>query len=158
MLGSALMPSFWYEEPVLGALGPTEAAQKLKELGEDEAADELLSRAPQETESFGVSDWLRKNPKPWQHTAHSFGFVELAEPSRNSIPISHAGNIGGQDDLRGKRIRITLDQLRVAAYPGRGIHRILFDFYGQNQVQSDVEHLHFNTTYRVQEGEAAASV
>lgn len=44
----------------------------------------------------------------------------------------------------------------MAAYPGSGTHRVLFDFYAQNQVPGDVEHLHFNATHRVREGEQAA--
>jgi hypothetical protein len=30
------------------------------------------------------------------------------------------------------------------------------DFYAQNQIPGDIEHLHFNSTYRVREGEHAA--
>jgi hypothetical protein len=46
----------------------------------------------------------------------------------------------------------------VADYPGSGTHRILFDFYAQNQVSSGIEHLHFNATYRVRENEEAAII
>jgi hypothetical protein len=41
---------------------------------------------------------------------------------------------------------------------GSGTHRILFDFYAQNQVSSGIEHLHFNATYRVRENEEAAII
>jgi hypothetical protein len=48
----------------------------------------------------------------------------------------------------------------VAAYPGSGTHLVLFDFYAQNQVPGAAdgtpEHLHFNATYRVRQGEQAA--
>jgi hypothetical protein len=46
----------------------------------------------------------------------------------------------------------------VASYPGGGTHRILFDFYAQNQVAGGVEHLHFNATYRAREGEQVAVI
>ena len=46
----------------------------------------------------------------------------------------------------------------MADYPGGGTHRVLFDFYAQNQVPGNVEHLHFNATYRVRHGEQAALV
>jgi hypothetical protein len=72
------------------------------------------------------------------------------------MPIHHAGSIKADLSLRNSRIKITLDRLRVAAYPGTGTHRVLFDFYAQNQVPGDLEHLHFNATYRVREGEQAA--
>jgi hypothetical protein len=51
---------------------------------------------------------------------------------------------------------VTLDGLRVADYPGRGMHRVLFDFAAQNQTSQGAEQLHFNTTCRVAEGEQAA--
>lgn len=58
--------------------------------------------------------------------------------------------------LKNARVNIALDRLRIADYPGRGTHRILFDFYAQNQVPGNIEHLHFNATYSVREGEQAA--
>ena len=60
--------------------------------------------------------------------------------------------------LKNARIKITLDRLRVASYPGGGLHRVLFDFYAQNQVPGGAEDLHFNATFRVREGEHAAVV
>jgi hypothetical protein len=73
------------------------------------------------------------------------------------LPILHAGNIRPQEDLKKSRIKITLDSLRVAAYPGTGVHHVLFDFYAQNQIAGkNVEHLHFNASYRAREGERAA--
>jgi hypothetical protein len=35
---------------------------------------------------------------------------------------------------------------------------VLFDFYAQNQVANDTEHLHFNTTFRARGGQQAAVV
>src|SRR5689334_19462851 len=151
------MPAIWYDEPVLGAMNSAEAAQKLHALGEVETANALTAEAPRSAAAFGWGDIFHHNPKPWQHTAHAFGFIEPRAPGNDNTAIQHAGNIAGDAKLRGGRISITLDQLRVAKYPGGGIHRILFDFYGQNQVRADVEHVHFDTTYRVQEGKTAAS-
>ena len=68
----------------------------------------------------------------------------------------HAGNIAPDEALKGARIRVTLDGLRVADYPGRGRHRVLFDFAARNQTDQGAEQLHFNTTYPVKEGEQAA--
>jgi hypothetical protein len=44
----------------------------------------------------------------------------------------------------------------VADYPGRGMHRILFDFAARNQTDQGAEQLHFNATFRVAEGAQAA--
>lgn len=46
----------------------------------------------------------------------------------------------------------------MARYPGRGTHRILFDFYVQNEVPGAVEDVHFAMTYRAREGQAAAVI
>jgi len=37
-----------------------------------------------------------------------------------------------------------VDRLRVAAYPGGGMHRVLFDFYAQNQIPGEGERLPFD--------------
>ncbi len=72
------------------------------------------------------------------------------------MPIRHASNLVADARLKNARIRITLDRLRVASYPGGGLHRVLFDSSAQNQVPGGAEDLHFNATLRVREGEHAA--
>jgi hypothetical protein len=90
------------------------------------------------------------------NTAHAFGHLAPAPPGDKFLPIRHAGNIEPEAELRGGRVRITLNALRVAAYPGGGIHRVLFDFYGRHQAADTAEDLRFNATFRVQEGQRAA--
>ncbi|MBN1285418.1 MAG: hypothetical protein JXB47_08470 [Anaerolineae bacterium] len=70
-------------------------------------------------------------------------------------PIRYAGNIAPDAALQNARVKITLSRLRVADYPGGGVHHVLAAFYAQNQVPGDVEDLHFNATYRVREREMA---
>ena len=42
------------------------------------------------------------------------------------------------------------------SYPGRGIHRVLFDFYAEHHVAgADPESLHFTQTFRIQDGQGA---
>jgi len=57
--------------------------------------------------------------------------------------------------LKDARLRVTLDGLRVADYPGRGMHRVLFNFFVRNQTSTGVEDVNFNATYRIREGESA---
>jgi hypothetical protein len=152
-----MSPSNWFDDlPVLGQLPVAEVAVRLREAGEDEAAT-LLENPPVESHapSFSPRGWWPFLDRPWQHTAHAFGYLSPAAPGDKPRPIQHAGNIKPDSSLKGARIKITLDRLRVADYPGRGTHRILFDFYAQNQVPGNVEHLHFNATYRVREGQQA---
>jgi hypothetical protein len=73
-------------------------------------------------------------------------------------PIQAIGTVQADPALRGARVKIALNQLRVADYPGGGTHRVLFDFYDRNQVRGGAEELHFNATYRVREAERAAVV
>jgi hypothetical protein len=74
----------------------------------------------------------------------------------NHYRFSIRGTLQLIQHSKNARIRITLNCLRVAKYPGSGMHNVLFDFYAQNQIPGNVEHLHFNATFRVQEGERAA--
>jgi len=149
----------WFDDlPVLGALPPEEAAAKLRQLGETEAAEALEEAETKEVVSYQITRKIRWpfSTKPWQHTAHAFGYLAPAPPGSDPLPIQGAGAIAADPTLKNARVKITLDRLRVADYPGGSTHRVLFDFYAQNQVPGDVEHLHFNATYRVREGESAA--
>jgi len=153
-----MTPSSWFDDlTVLGKLPPQQAATKLRELGEDQAALALESEQRRASETFGRGKvWWPFQDKPWQHTAHAFGYLAPAPPGHKPLPIQHSGNIAADPTLKNARIRITLNCLRVAKYPGSGMHNVLFDFYAQNQIPGNVEHLHFNATFRVQEGERAA--
>lgn len=154
---------FWFEDlSVVGRLPPAQAFARLSELDEDadrEAASSFPGSrsAPGSRGALGFTKgfWPFQD-RPWQHTAHSFGHLAPAAPGEDLLPIRHAGNIEPDLGLRSARIKITLSGLRVADYPGRGTHRILFDFYAENQVPGGTEPLHFNATYRVREGEQTA--
>jgi hypothetical protein len=150
----------WFDDlPVLGRLPPDQAAAKLREVGEKEAAATLETGDIPGTLGLGDSlSWLLgHDPRArlYTNTAHAFGYLAPAAPGDEVLPLRHAGNIVADDALKGKRVRITLDALRVAAYPGGGIHRVLFDFYGRNQTTDAEEDLHFIATFRVQEGQEA---
>jgi hypothetical protein len=149
----------WFEDlSVIGKMQPDKAAAKLHEVGEHDAATALEGGLAKGEVFRGLARPWPFQDKPWQHTAHAFGYLAPVPPGSSAQPIQHAGNIAPDASLKKARIKITLDGLRVAAYPGGGMHRVLFDFYAQNQVGSGVENLHFNATYRVQEGERAAII
>jgi hypothetical protein len=155
-----MSPYAWFDDlPVLGQLPPALAAAKLREAGEDDAAARLeeVSRVRTADQAFagGRPGWWPFQDRPWQHTAHAFGYLAPAAPGTKTRPIQYAGNIKADLALQNARVTITLDRLRVADHPGRGDHRVLFDFAAQNQVVGGVEHLHFNATYRVREGQQA---
>jgi hypothetical protein len=147
--------ALWFDDlPVLGKLPLAEAAIKLREVGEIEDAEVLEAAEKNDPLTFGVCPF--GGNKLYKHTAHTFGYLAPAPPNSRDLPIQSANNIIPDLTLKGDRIKITLNALRVAAYPGGGTHQILFDFYAQNQLPDTTEHLHFNSTYRVREGERAA--
>lgn len=153
------MKNFWFDDlPVLGNMHPSQAAIKLREVGENIAAAQLASLGAMRSLEQGMkkSIWPFQD-KPWQHTAHTFGYVSHKQTSE-LMPIKFAGNIQSDLSLKNSHIKITLNKLRVAKYPGRGIHNILFDFYAQNQLPSNKEHLHFNAKFKIKEGEHASII
>jgi hypothetical protein len=151
--------SAWFDGlPVIGNQPPSQAAAKLREMDDHETAAALEAGSQREARTFGVLGWLQGRERAWQHTGHAFGFIEPPAADKQRLPIRHAGRIPADEALKGARLRVTLDRLRAAEYPGSGTHRVLFDFYAQHQVATDVEHLHFNSTFRVREGEEAAVI
>lgn len=149
--------------PVIGRLSARDAAEKLRQLGEPALASQLESAevfTPSEQSSFqGKQDWKWPfGDRPWQHTSHAFGYIAGSDPTSEPQPILQAGNIAPDLSLKNSRLKITLNRLRVASYPGGGTHRVLLDFYGQNQIQGMTENVHFNATYRVREGQHAGII
>ena len=149
----------WFDDlPVVGRMPPEKVAPKLREVGENAAADSLRAAPAQLSPSFAPLDWLPFRERLWAHTTHAFGYLAPAEPGSDLLPIRHAGNIKADSSLKGAPLRITLDRLRVAQYPGGGTHHVLFDFYARHQTTTGAEDLHFNAAYRAREGEGAAAV
>lgn len=68
-------PQDWFEEiPVIGKLTAFKAAEKLQEIGEVDAAEEI--RRSGDVKSFASMWWPGSDkPKPWQLTSHTFGFI-----------------------------------------------------------------------------------
>lgn len=152
--------SGWFDNlPVIGALPPEEAIAALHSLGEDEIVEALEETLETTSPVFGPGNrkrlWFLLE-KPWLHTSHSFGYLAPALPGDDALPIRSVHAIHADPTLKHARLRITLDYLRVASYPGKGTHRVLVHFFAQNQVPGKIEDLNFNATYRVLDGEHAA--
>jgi hypothetical protein len=139
--------------PVIGALPPTIAAAKLRELGED-AGPPIDPNRPVFS---GPLDFLPWRQKLWASTTHAFGYLAPGAAT-GPVPLVGAGTVRPDPALKGARVRVTLDRLHVAQYPGGGTHLVLFDFSARNPVPGEASELHFNATYRVREGESAAVV
>ncbi len=143
--------SEWFDEiPVAGALGEEALSQKL---GEPVRAPAGAAATPGAGERFGLAERLFGVP-PWRHTSHGFGFIPAG--ASGQVAIRPVGEVEPEPWLRDERMRISLDGLRVADYPGSGTHRVLFNFFVQNRTDSGVQDVNFNATYRVREGDGAA--
>jgi hypothetical protein len=139
----------WFDDiPVAGALSDAALAEQLGE--------PVTTTAPPQTRGsegrFGFN--VFGGAPAWKPTAHSFGFIPAGASGR--VPIQHVSEVEPDSSLKDARLRVSLDGLRVADYPGSGTHRVLFNFFVQNRTSSGTEDVNFNATYRIREGESAA--
>src|SRR3990172_3175437 len=126
------------DTPVIGALAPAEAAARLRELGDMKTASALEPTDDTKSPTAalgGVRSFWPFNDKPWQHTAHAFGYLAPAAIGTATLPIRQVGEVAADESLRGQRLKITLDRLRVAEYPGSGTHPVLFEFHAQKHLR-----------------------
>ncbi len=144
-------PAEWVDVPVIGALPEEKGDVILKDAFGPPFAEDVVEEELRVAGVFG-----RSSDRLWRHTDHIFGF--LPSHARDGVLV-HAGDIEPDMSLIGRSVKLTLNRLRVARYPGGGLHRVLFDFYVQNHVSNNApESVHFNQVFRVMEGEGAGVI
>ena len=149
--------SEWTDDfPVLGEMPLRDAVAKLREIGEDEAADALSAVEEPEKEKFSYSWWPFRN-RAWQHTAHALGHLP-AHGKGDLLPIREAGAAEADQSLRNSRINVILIRLYAADYPGGGMHRVLIDLAVRSRSLKLSRPLHFAARYDVKDGETAGVV
>jgi hypothetical protein len=137
--------------PVAGRLAPDALSVKLGEVEGDDAA-----AARDGTAKGGILDFFVDRDKYlYLSTAHALGFVRPLAAGDKLVDILDVGQAPVSPELKNTRLNVTLNALRVAHYPGHGIHRVLFDFSAANQLPSGAEEVHFNSTYRITEAQRA---
>jgi hypothetical protein len=140
--------------PVIGSWKPAEMASALRALDEVELADAIAGSGGARNETvFAGRRFLARS---WLHTSHAFGHIGVRDDTSASLPIRHAGDVTADTSLRGASVTISLDRLRVADYPGRGGHHVLFTFRADHHASDGEELCHFSLTQRIREGEQAA--
>jgi hypothetical protein len=138
----------------IGALPSEQAGAALRDIGETEVAEELEEAATADPAVFGLLDTIKlRRDRIWRHTSHTFGYLAPGDTT-----LIDARTVTGDATLAEDTIKMTLDYLRIADYPGGGVHTILFDFFASNQTAAVAEPVHVNALYRVSEGDAAAVV
>jgi hypothetical protein len=147
---------------VLGELPPAEIAQKLREIGDHEAAEFYELQARRGPSLLEESRFI---PRKWLDTSHQYGFIPPFEPGPDRYhPILSATNMHPDTTLINQRVNIRLDWLRAYEYPRSyfnnkdNIHTILFTFEAKNQVERGSESLAFNQTYYARSGQDVAVV
>jgi hypothetical protein len=136
--------------PVAGSLTPVALSQKLNEVEEDAVAVEGA------TAKSGILDFFMDRDKIlYLSQAHAMGFVRPLAEGDEIVNILDVGQAPASPELKNTRLNITLNALRVAHYPGGGVHRVLFDFSATNQLPTGGEEVHFNSTYRITEAQRA---
>src|SRR6266481_9782688 len=103
------------EFKMLGELPPAEIAQKLREIGDDEAAEFYELQAAKGVRSIPEGIFT---PRRWLDTEHQYGFIPTFEPGPERFhKIISASNMLPDNLLANQRINIRLDWLRVYDYP-----------------------------------------
>ncbi len=116
----------------LGSHSPAQIAAYLQEIGDDEEAAYFLGGVA--GQSFGFET------RPYARTGMVLGYI-AAEPG--STKIQNISAVSADDGLIDTQIKVTLDKFFVYKYPGGGMHTVLCEFSGKNQVAGETEELSF---------------
>lgn len=132
----------------LGARSPEDIGTYLALIGDTDAASEFLSGQV-------AGQGLLGTVKPYKHTGTILGFLPVPKKSQVKMPILGASKLGGDINIVGKRVKISLDKFYVSEYPGMGNHLILCEFTGKNQMSTETEELRFALRFNANDGTSA---
>jgi hypothetical protein len=133
----------------LGAKADSDIANYLLKIGDNEAAREFLDG---DIAGQGLFSPIR----PWKMTGMMLGYFDAATEGEGAVPIVGVSSIQGDQNLIGKRIKITMDKFFVQSYPGLGTHDILCEFAGKNQVAAEAEELRLALRFKANDNASAA--
>lgn len=139
----------------LGEQSPEVISRKLREIGDDEAAQVY------ETQIAGYAEGFH-TPREWLNKGYQYGFIPLFELGKHHLhPILSASNIPANESLKNQRINIHLHRFHVHEYPlaltqsvsqfllGTNVHTVLFTFEAHNQTKNGSENVTFHQVYEV---------
>jgi hypothetical protein len=146
----------WFgEQAPIGDMPMEAVAAKLALLGDGPSADDLRAAAADRPEGvFGGSDVVSKLLSRFVRTAQVCGFLPDAGENR-IVAVNEAVADPGLAD---RKLKVTLEALHVARYPGFGAHRLLFDFAIQAQAPDTAakaasRRFHYNARFEAADGE-----
>lgn len=145
---------------VIGRQKATKAIEYMTQVGDPRApaAKRALRKAGRNTSFSNLFGLFPPKEAPiYSITEHQYGFfgIDPASPT-DELEIRDAGYIKSDDALKNQRVRVTLDRLRVAEYPGKGKHTVLVEFSAVHVLHNSAkEDLRFSQKYQVEEGTGA---
>ena len=136
----------------LSDLDLEDVAEVVRESGASLEADEIIgSRSFGKGSTFSPgSDVLGHLFNRFIKTTHVCGFL-----SDNGYgPLVSVNQVTPDLSLEGEPLKVTLEGLHIARYPGFGTHRLLFDFALQPQEVRGKRHIyHYNARFEAGNGE-----
>lgn len=121
-----------HDEPQpLSAWSNDDILTYLQRIGDEEEARYFVPEAG--GQAFGMR-------RPWQCAGMILGFIPRGSLAKE---VQGIATVAADRSLINKRIKITLDKVYVANYPGYGEHEVLCEFNGKNQVAGETEELAF---------------
>lgn len=101
-------------------------------------------------QKFQVADEVFDKEELWRVQNYEFGYLG----TEGATSITDARLIQADQSLKGKKIKITLDSLRVEKYPGKkGTHSILFNVHGQTQSGNEIIPLSYSLGVEARDGD-----
>jgi len=134
----------------LGNKSPKAIAAYLRLIGDDEAADRIMS-----LNAGGQALSLPWRDDVWGHTGIMLGYISPEDEDGSGV-IQNAVAIQPDASLRDTRIKIALERFWVHRYPGLGAHEILCEFTGKNQIPGEAEEMRFALKTEAKDGSSAA--
>ena len=149
------------QSTVIGKQKASAAIEYMDAVGDPRApaAKRALRKASRNTTFSGlIRGFLSPKEKPiYGITEHQYGYfgVDPNTPS-DDLGIKDAGYIKANGALKNQHVRVTLDRLRVAEYPGKGKHTVLVEYSALHVIPTGAtQDLRFSQKYQVEEGTGA---
>lgn len=147
---------------VIGKMKASEAIEYMALVGDPRApkAKTALRKSGRDVELYKLA-WPWTQPGADELTfrirEHQYGyFGNVAENPKDVLDITDAGYIAADETLKNRQLRVTLDRLRVADYPGKGEHTVLVEFSAVHVIPgAQKEDLSFSQKYQVSEDSSA---
>jgi len=124
----------------LGSLPTEQIAQYLEEIGDRDRAQALVASAAQ------GQNFMRPNA-PFNLTGSQLGFIE-PDATGSNVAVVSATTLSADASLINQQIKVSFERAFVCEYPGFGVHSILCEFIGRNQVKDETEAVRMALRFR----------